>query len=921
MFICRRCLLRAHAPNLLPTPVFVRRFNKESRRRPVESLYIGSQKESSHKPRTDDTPHDHAIRQPDSKVISEVPGKDGSKPTKWYIHITDEEKRARKAKYHSWRYQPISSYIEQFQNEPEALVDMPFYAFRWVIKDAVQQGRSDILNYVTMDVVNRYVGRSHWERLWVLGKLLKSTRQGNTSLPKSKLLLIVETLHNDGHFPNMTPHVIGYAAKAVLRYPEQPELDRKLLKLLTPYLVEGAEQLRTGVLTSKSESLVRHLVWPLFGFVQRNLALGQKDEAFALFQTLVEKKYIRERAMQGIDLSSKDVTLIMVGTMVQACLQHGWHLQARNLLRQVLDSDDTIHPLLIGQLHDLIRWSLERHFDSDFEYATNALATLLTTSHTPLCPDELLAMYYKQAKIRNAGDEAERIYELTASPQVREKHHYVPPSGPGLLWFLEHCVFTSKNFGVARNLADRVINEDIPIPVHDKALVIAAIASVGWGNHTRNLWDRYTSRPGAQHIYGNPQTMLRIVSLFSSLIHRAESRLEKLRSEPEERKQTASTPNDTGKETPPHVAALNGRDVDEAEDEEELTDLSEDLPEDELADSEVPFSPKRHVVAEHPPSETLSVKDTIEHLEGRLVDFRTFTDHVIDKFASQRQPLREANHQDLNALARAFFIVGRYADGFRMFKMMLTRREIPDITDVNVALSAMARQNPTQAATIVEKMVSHGLQPNAVTFGTIIHYAVVERDMPLVVKLITRARELGVHELSYKTMGSLIKATVSTLYEDENAPEQQMEKAMDLVDSLLGAGFTPSIRMGLDCVVAALRADDPIMAFRFWKLFLKKKAAWDDKQQAYTRYRIAKTLRLHRSKRWLNVEFANIMLSELGEDPSPHVVARSRGSPRATSKIESSNLGPGRPPRKKDNNQSTQSSSLEEPRTTKSTED
>ena len=496
MFICRRCLLRAKAPKLLPTRVFVRHLSEKKSNssqnvlhRPAETLHIAPLPHfPSNEPSTDATP-----REPDTKqVVGHVPTADGLQPKAWYIHVTDEEKKARKEKYRSWKFRPITSYMAQFRNNPNDLVDMPFYAFRWVIKDAVLQGRSDVLNYVTLDVVKRYVGRSHWERLWVLGKLLKSTRQGNTTLPKSKLLLIVETLHKEGYLSIMTPHVLGFTAKAILRYPEFAHLDRKLIKILTPYLLQEADKLKSSIVIPSTQTTVRHLIWPLFGFVQKLLVLDEKDEALALFQKLVDKKFITERSMQGIDLSHKDFTYIMVGTMVQACIHNGWHLQARNLLRQVLDSDESVDPLLIRRVHELLLWSLERRYDSDFEYATSVISNLLSKSHEPMLPDDILNLYYKVAKIKNAGDDAETIYNLTTSPQVLEKHVYAPPSGPGLLWFLEHAIFTSKNFGVARSLSDRILNDNLPVPVHDKGLVVAAIASVGWASHAREMWDRFT---------------------------------------------------------------------------------------------------------------------------------------------------------------------------------------------------------------------------------------------------------------------------------------------------------------------------------------------------------------------------------------------------------------------------------------------
>ncbi|CAL1712555.1 unnamed protein product [Somion occarium] len=902
MFICRRCLLRA--PKRLQAPLLFTRTFK------AEALYISNRKKVANGEITIPVqPPLHITRDPqDSSGLSErKEEQQEAKLLTWSLPLSEEERQERRRKHRHWRSHPIPAYFEQRNKDKCLIAYTPFYALRWVIKEALARGRSDYLDYVTKDVVKRY-----------------STRQGNQTLAKDKILMIVETLHSEDNLRIMPPHVIGYAAKATVKYPEDSELDPKLIQLLTPYLIEHALNLKGSIVTKETEGLLRHVVWPLYGFVQRLLSLDRKDEALALFQELIDKKFIPSSAMQGLDLTSQDVTYIMVRTMVQACLRYDWQLQARNLLRQILDTREVIHPVLIEQIYEIMWWSLDRDFQSDFEAVSSMLSSLFSKPQMPMVPEEMLVKFYKRAKARNAGAHAEKIYELSTSPAVTERQAYQPPSGPALLWFLEYCVFTSKNFRIARSLAVRVVEDDINVPSHDKPLVVATIASVGFAGQARELWERYTQREGAQLVFGNAQTMLRIVSLFSHLIRRGQDMVEQLKQRQQEVEGKALVFSETpgvrshGKEKKDlfrndfsRSKFKHDRDIDESEDEEALTDLTETLPEDELVDAEHDFYPKRH----RTPQVSVDVEatqETVERWEGRLTDFRAFTDHVIDKFEQMRIPLHKANHYDLNALARAYFILGRTMDGFRMFKIILARKEVPDICDVNVALSAMAMQSPSQAANMIERMVKRGLQPDAVSFGTIIHHAIFQRDMPLVAKLIVRARELGVKQLSYKTMGSLIRATVSTLYEDHNVASEQLENAKDLVDSLQGAGYVPSVRMALDCVITATRAEDPAMAFRFWKFFLKDKAHWGDEQQEATRTKIARLIRHHRARKWLDVNYANVMLSELGEEVSLHAERRGRGRPKKAEKeflaAEAPSQGEDRTTRLKRNASATSSS-------------
>ena len=159
-----------------------------------------------------------------------------------------------------------------------------------------------------------------------------------------------------------------------------------------------------------------------------------------------------------------------------------------------------------------------------------------------------------------------------------------------------------------------------------------------------------------------------------------------------------------------------------------------------------------------------------------------------------------------------------------------------------------------------------GVEPDAVTFGSVIHHAIIHGDMPLTTSLIRRARDLGVSELSYKTVGTLIRAAATVPDEDGRlSPRAQLRNTTELVDTLLLARRVPSPNMGRDCVRVALRADDPSAAFRFWQLLMKDKTEWDDESQATTRQLIARRIRKRYAAGRLAEAKARLMLQELQE--------------------------------------------------------
>lgn len=250
--------------------------------------------------------------------------------------------------------------------------------------------------------------------------------------------------------------------------------------------------------------------------------------------------------------------------------------------------------------------------------------------------------------------------------------------------------------------------------------------------------------------------------------------------------------------------------------------------------------------------------------EKETVYYR-FARHVLGAFRESIQPLEEANHFDLSALARGYFMLGDMGEGFRPFRVLIGRREIPDRHDINIALSAMARQSPRAAYQMVSRMVDKGLRPDGVTFGTVLHEAIVHGDTELVTEILDRAREAGV-SLSSKTMVSLIQARVAVGEGmDDERLEANVRQAWEVVRTTGEWSPVHTPNVGKNCIAACLHLEDPVMAFNFWARLMRGKTEWGDREQRRQRRAIGNMVRRHCAEGRLDVEQARTMLHALGD--------------------------------------------------------
>lgn len=250
-----------------------------------------------------------------------------------------------------------------------------------------------------------------------------------------------------------------------------------------------------------------------------------------------------------------------------------------------------------------------------------------------------------------------------------------------------------------------------------------------------------------------------------------------------------------------------------------------------------------------------------ELLRQRVEDFTEFMNLVLSEFAAAHSPIAGANHQILTSQARAFFIIGEFLRGFDTFKILLERKELPDLYDVNVILTAMAENDPREAAKIIDRMTDRGLHPDHVTFGTVLHHALAHGDMELVEDMVNRVRQMKNSQLSYKSIVSLVRGTIA--FQPDATQRSKLQSVFRLIKSIGRSTVVATPHMGRYLVYAALRADDPVMAYTFWDYLLRESAPWNDREQEFQRRLIRTRIRKHLKEKRVKEDHAQVMLSQL----------------------------------------------------------
>ncbi|KAK0201696.1 hypothetical protein DFS33DRAFT_1455552 [Desarmillaria ectypa] len=247
----------------------------------------------------------------------------------------------------------------------------------------------------------------------------------------------------------------------------------------------------------------------------------------------------------------------------------------------------------------------------------------------------------------------------------------------------------------------------------------------------------------------------------------------------------------------------------------------------------------------------------------RDAEFVTFVNHVLTEWSLVHTPLTSTSHENLTSFARANFIAGRQSDVFNVYEILLERREIPDLYDVNIVLGALAERHPRAAARMIERMVEKGLYPDGVTFATVLHQSLVHNDLSLFQDLILRLGEMQV-ALTEKALVSFLRANATLSL--TTAPDVQRKKflgILSVVTTMKHTGITSSPHLGKFLAYAALKAGLAVFAYRFWKLLLSESAQWDDNEQGQLRSTLISNIRSRWHKGIIAEGRARLMLRHL----------------------------------------------------------
>ncbi|KAJ3800911.1 hypothetical protein GGU11DRAFT_771262 [Lentinula aff. detonsa] len=591
------------------------------------------------------------------------------------------------------------------------------------------------------------------------------------------------------------------------------------------------------------------------------LLLKSENQILDLFQALTEKLFIPPEAVQQAPTTSMDFNYIVSVTLARACLY--WYkrgLAHRVLLRylpsgvdlatvirqknvalyspspppneQSTEIQQSLDPQLLDLITETLYATLRSPNTSELELCVDVISRVHLLA--PI-PGGIIRLVYTAATECGSGNVARRLYAFTRERAIERDHHYPGPQGRALLFLMTFLTQEKGNSHFARTLANEVVENDTFLPVNDRPKFLTLVAGQSFGMAARTLWERYAVGKDSPSVVGNNALLTRMVRLFTKMARLIEADL------PDHDEASVSC-NMMG-ELQSGASVDTGLEVNHAEtnNPKSISDAS-----------------KRDT----------NRKPSVAELRERAENIRYFVQRVIEAFVMVHKPLAHAKHANLSSLARAYFVAGDFAKGFEVFRNLIRRREVPDLHDINIGLSALAEHNPRSAAKMVQVMIQRGIQPNSVTFGTVVHQALIHGDTQLVGDLLQLARQAGNIQLSPEGLYSLTRGSVSM--EDGTGAKKSahLKDALELLKSMPDKGRLSSPDMGKFMVFAALREDEPVVAFEFWRLLLKYSSEWDDREQIHIR----RLLRRSISQNLGSEKSRSNMLNELWERPPYHAM-------------------------------------------------
>ncbi|KAI9057472.1 hypothetical protein FKP32DRAFT_1660972 [Trametes sanguinea] len=765
---------------------------------------------------------------------------------------------------------PIEAYlIVRSRGEP-ALIAYGSERYIKAIWRAVHEKRSDVLFSLVEDAIHITDVRDGKTRGRIVIEVLFQTLSVTPTLRMEHVLSLLRCLQRNGQARYLRTSIRTTLAWWLSRLPPD-ERDGEILDILVPLLLEKMGPLtNTSVIkapwaSSSLESTdegtgVPRVLWPLFQIAVRLVLLGRRTQASELLAHLVNRQCIHPEAITATDLSSLDLLYVVLSVSVRTCMRFGWFTRASSLLNSAVHHQEKISPPMGQLIEDWLTMALDRPRDQDLKMAASMMILIFQrATEDYVLSSQCLLDFYDTA----IEKEPELVQVVYGHSREVQHHSYPPPRDTTLVRMTEFFDSKSHNVHLARVLATQVMDEHISLLPQVRPRFIMHVARLGFSTQARALWERFATGEDGIYIYGHAPLMLRMVSLFMRNAKYMRWRLTK--------KQHAGKRVDRDGENLERWLSDDQKDSytttsqpkrrTGAEDDPQPPDMLYSTPPPHArpssATSRVDYRP------ETPPYgfPDLSEQELLEREE----DYRRFAGRVFDAFYEAMLPLETAEHYNINAIVRGSLIVERGTMPMDVLLFMKQRKLKMDMRDVNVALSAIAKYNARKGAEYIERLVEHGLQPDAVSFGTVIHWAARRRQGALVQSLIRRAAELGCKTLDYKTLSSLLHTAVRGGLLEDDSPDAVLEFAEQTLDSMLEQRVIPTPRVAHNALIAALRAEQPLKAYQFWQRYMKNSVEWTDPQQERIRSVLKQKIEEHQRVGWLNARKAHVMLLDLND--------------------------------------------------------
>ncbi|EIN12544.1 hypothetical protein PUNSTDRAFT_118338 [Punctularia strigosozonata HHB-11173 SS5] len=762
----------------------------------------------------------------------------------------------------------LDAYFALRHRDRGTILQLPPSVFTRLSQSAFSLESVAALADVAQDAVEAFA-RDEDERARQLRHLINLAAR-LPDFPRLRILSMLRTLQLCTNVPmTLSQTTLAALLDGIFRAPSpETRVDRAVLRLIQPLFVayiRDDELSARSFIQRSARTAHADFVWAAFAAVVRLAHCSLPQESFALFEALTEAGYVPPEATRDpLVQSGTSFEAIVLAGLVRAALHWGWLGRAIALLDDRADHvsaiEPALHDFIVDVMYSLLRGGKPNHVRAAATVLAKIVRRGYATRRFP--PDRLFRLFYDRALHYRLSSVAAFVFSATV-PGDRE-HRFPVPAGPSFLWLFKHLAVEEKNVHLARVLVERLAEqqEETPISMYSRGKIVAIAAENGYGRSARTVWERWMKERDWRQVAGYAPAMLRLVSLYMAKVRRIEERLPEGvvdMLDAEEGEAIVRPPSAEQEEK--RLAALARR--------QHQSVVAESLDTDVIGYEAEDDSQKKKESASSPPAEMPDDDDLLGYGEevrdqvALMKDYLDFAQRVAAEFRKVQEPIRDAPHAALNALARAYFLIGDFPSGFELFRVVLRRREVPDMRDLNVALSAMAEGSPRSAAAWIKRMIRRGVEPDEVTFGTVIHQAFTHDDRALVEWLLRTARTLGHGKLTNKSMSAYIRGLLSDRRNGQEGLRQALESAMTLIESAVGGPYVATANMGELCVATALEADMPAMAFRFWKMLIAGRTEEGDAEQVGQRRAIATRLRAHVSAGRMGAGAAEGMLLEL----------------------------------------------------------